>query len=155
MARYLVIATPEELNLPAAKEAAAGRVVLITGIGAVNVIRALADIPRDANILNVGYCGSPDLPIGTAIHIGSVKTFHPGYPFPEEETYLAAPVKNNHPCLTAGDFVSDGAAVPPGAVVDMELAYIAALGFNNLAAVKYVSDNLSLQQYSETVKEAR
>ena len=151
MAKYLVVATPEELNLPAAKEAT-DRVAIITGIGGTNVIRALCDIPRGADILNVGYCGSPDLPIGTAVRIGSVKTYHPGYDFPEVTYYLAAGTKYSHPCLTAGDFVAGGAAVPAGAVVDMELAFIAALGFKELTAVKYVSDNLSVEQYNAAVR---
>lgn len=156
MNKYLIIATPEELALPAAKEALAkGRVALITGIGGANVIRALADLPRESDILNVGYCGSPSLPAGTEIHIGSVRTFHPGVDFPEETFYLDAPPKKAHLCLTAGDFVTGAAGIPEGAVVDMELAYVAALGFVGLSAVKYVSDNLSLQQYQDTIEEAR
>lgn len=156
MNKYLIIATPDELNLPAAKDALAeGRIALITGIGGANVIRALADIPREADILNVGYCGSPSLPSGAQVNIGSVRTFHPGVDFPEETFYLSAPPKRAHLCLTAGDFVTGAAGIPEGAVVDMELAYIAALGFVGLSAVKYVSDNLSLQQYKDTVTEAR
>ena len=34
-------------------------------------------------------------------------------------------------------------------VFDMELAYIAALGFENLYSIKIVSDNLSLHTYRE------
>ena len=34
-------------------------------------------------------------------------------------------------------------------VFDMELAYIAALGFENLCSIKIVSDNLSLHTYRE------
>ena len=34
-------------------------------------------------------------------------------------------------------------------VFDMELAYIAALGFKHLHSLKYVSDNLSLHKYHE------
>ena len=34
----------------------------------------------------------------------------------------------------------------------MELAYICALGFKNVEAIKIVSDNLSLKQYDKNVK---
>ena len=34
-------------------------------------------------------------------------------------------------------------------VFDMELAFIAAMGFKNLHALKYVSDNLSLHAYHD------
>ena len=32
--------------------------ILITGVGGLNVIKALKNIPRDTEILNIGYCGS-------------------------------------------------------------------------------------------------
>ena len=37
-------------------------------------------------------------------------------------------------------------------VFDMELAYIAALGFERVSALKVVSDNLSLHAYHEVTK---
>lgn len=52
-------------------------------------------------------------------------------------------------CLTAGDFVLDGADLPEKSVVDMELAYIAAFGFASVMSIKYVSDALNLRQYNE------
>ena len=51
---------------------------------------------------------------------------------------------------TAGDFVTSG-QLPEHSVVDMELAYILALGFHNVQATKYVSDNLNYQQYEQTI----
>ena len=48
-------------------------------------------------------------------------------------------------CLTGTDFVLESNV--SGCVFDMELAYIKALGFENVIAYKYVSDNLDLQEY--------
>ena len=50
-------------------------------------------------------------------------------------------------CYTNCDFVL--ASDYKDCVFDMELAFIAALGFKNLHSFKYVSDNLSLHAYHE------
>ena len=54
-------------------------------------------------------------------------------------------------CYTSNDFVLE--TDKKGCVFDMELAFIAALGFKDLVAFKYVSDNLDLQEYRETANE--
>ena len=144
--RYLIVATPDELELPFAKYIRDDRTVIVTGVGGTNVIRALRDVPRDAAVINVGYCGAPHQPIGCALWIGDVRLYHPNVEF-EEPVFNLGPHETT--CLTAGDFVMDGRGLPKNCVVDMELAYIAALGFTDLQAVKYVSDNLSLKQYEK------
>lgn len=145
--RYLVVATQDELKIPQAKEAAKDRAVIVTGVGGTNTIIALRDLPKDADILNVGYCGSWHLAIGTAVKIGVCRTYHRNCNFIEKTFYLA---NGNYLCLTAGDFVKDS-DVPKDAVVDMELAYIAALGFTNLKSIKIVSDHLDYEQYEDTI----
>ena len=50
-------------------------------------------------------------------------------------------------CYTNTDFVL--ASDYKDCVFDMELAFIAALGFKNLHSLKYVSDNLSLHAYHD------
>lgn len=145
--RYLVVATQDELKIPQAKEAAKDRAVIVTGVGGTNTIIALRDLPKDADILNVGYCGSWHLAIGAAVKIGVCRTYHRNCNFIEKTFYLA---NGNYLCLTAGDFVKDS-DVPKDAVVDMELAYIAALGFTNLKSVKIVSDHLDYEQYEDTI----
>ena len=149
--RYLIVATEAELSLPMAQAALQGgyRTPIVTGVGATNIINALRNLPRHADILNVGYCGSISFPVGTEHLIGSCRLWHPNVDFPEL-TYRLGPYQVT--CLTSGDFVLDGAKLPPHSVVDMELAYIAAFGFQALGAIKYVSDNLNLQQYEESVK---
>ncbi len=56
-------------------------------------------------------------------------------------------------CLTGTDFVLESNT--KGCVFDMELAYIKALGFENVIAYKYVSDNLDLQEYREKLKDEK
>ena len=58
-----------------------------------------------------------------------------------------------HPkkCLTGTDFVLKSDV--KNCLFDMELAYIKALGFKDVVAFKYVSDNLDLQEYREKLNE--
>lgn len=147
--RYLVVATEDELILPAAREQIDGRRVIVTGVGGTNVIRALRDIPKDADILNVGYCGSANFAVGTALTIGRARLYHPNVEFAEQTFILGSGAGL---CLTAGDFVNE-ADIPTDAVVDMELAYICALGFTNLKSIKIVSDHFDYDQYEKTIKD--
>ena len=145
MSNYLVVATEDELLLPWAKSNLCQRDVIITGVGGSNVIKALRNIPKDSDILNVGYCGSSYYPIGEDIWIHATRLWHPNVDFAEPVFFLdndGASV-----CLTAGDFVTAGEGLPDRAVVDMELAYIAAFGFKRIRSVKRVSDNLNYLQY--------
>jgi len=152
MKKYLIVATQKELELPAAKQAVElfGYTPIVTGVGGVNVIRRVRNLPREAYILNVGYVGSPLLPIGTEVQIGTVHSYHPGITFAEEATVIST--TDLTPCYTAGDFVEGNASLPLDCVVDMELAYIAAFGFAKIAAVKYVSDNLDYDQYQANIQ---
>lgn len=52
------------------------------------------------------------------------------------------------------DFCTDPSNLPPGCVVDMELAYIAAYfsEFGAVGAIKYVSDNLNKEQYAKCLR---
>ena len=50
-------------------------------------------------------------------------------------------------CYTNTDFVLQSNY--KDCVFDMELAFIASLGFKNLQSLKYVSDNLSLHAYHD------
>lgn len=144
---YLIVATEDELKLPWSEVAMnIGYLPRVVGVGGTNIIRALKDIPRDSHIFNVGYAGSLCYPVGMARHIGRVRLHHPNVDF-QEEAFELGPYDTV--CLTAGDFVLDGADLPEKSVVDMELAYIAAFGFASVMSVKYVSDALNLRQYDE------
>ena len=143
--KYLVVATQEELNLPAAQDEE--RVPIVTGVGGANVIKALQGLHLAADILNVGYCGSRAFPVGHVCEIGECRTYHPNCDF-EERTFKIN--GGDVLCLTSGDFVVGG-ELPHNSVVDMELAYIAAMGFKNLKSVKYVSDSLDYEQYTKEI----
>lgn len=147
--RYLLVAMREELKLPAAQRAMAdGYTPIVTGVGAVNIIRATSNLPKSASILNVGYCGSTYFPVGDVVRPGAVRTYHPNIEY-EEPVRRIKTGELGVTCYTAGDFVTS-----PGekfAVYDMELAYIAAL-FRDVAAVKYVSDGNSIEQFEGRAK---
>ena len=56
MKHLVVIAEKEELKL-VEKLGYNHYPVLITGVGALNVIETLKDIPRDTVLINIGYAG--------------------------------------------------------------------------------------------------
>ena len=163
MKKLVVIAEKEELKLVEELGYGGGQ-VLITGVGAMNVINALKDLPKDMTIVNIGYAGSKDLEPGKYYAIDSVSMYHPNVNYPEKEVCLGmhytVAYENEErfnanekivSCYTSNDFVLE--TDKKGCVFDMELAFIAALGFENLVAVKYVSDNLDLQEYREKFNE--
>ena len=52
-------------------------------------------------------------------------------------------------CFTSCDFVGDKTA--ENSVFDMELAFIAALGFAKLESYKVISDNIDYEEYKNTI----
>lgn len=143
----VVIATKDELHL--VKELKYDHFpILITGVGGMNVINALKDIPRDTEILNIGYAGSNKLDIGTIVQVNKVQTYHPSVDFYECNSNNLTIGKYN--CYTSTDFVTHCDIEEP-CVFDMELAFICALGFKVVRSIKKVSDNLSLKEYENTI----
>ena len=140
--RLVVVATNDESRL------ADGYVGLVTGVGALNVIRNLAPIDRNTPILNVGYAGSNSIPVGTRVRVGKVSSYHPNVKF-DEPTYK---LDGEIPCYTSSDFVTQTDIDEP-CVFDMELAYILAMGFTDVVSEKVVSDNLSMGEYERNVGE--
>ena len=131
--------------------------VLFTGVGAINIIRSLQDLDREAELYNIGYAGSANFDIGTWVEVSEVRLNHPNVTYPEpklmliDET-LGVELPLDHEtrravCYTNTDFVL--ASDYKDCVFDMELAFIAALGFKHLHSLKYVSDNLSLHSYHD------
>jgi len=130
--------------------------LIFTGVGGINIIRSLQSLDRDAEIINIGYAGSANFDIGTWVQVTEVRLNHPNVTYPEPELHLSndlqqPPTTSNNliraVCYSNCDFVlqSDYS----DCVFDMELAFIAALGFKKLSSFKYVSDNLSLHTYHE------
>ena len=126
--------------------------ILYTGVGGINIIRNLQQLDRDTEVYNVGYAGSANFDLGTWVNVTEVRLNHPNVTYPEPELKLSnlqSPISNvkQAPCYTNCDFVL--ASDYKDCVFDMELAFIAALGFKQVHSIKYVSDNLSLHAYHE------
>lgn len=148
MKGYVVIATKDEINL--IDDRYRNFPIIITGVGGTNVVRALNDIPRDTMIVNIGYAGGLNLKVGEVCQIGCCSTFHPNVVFDEKVFTLKY---GDMMCYTSGDFVLREQVIDQTerCVFDMELAYILAMGFENVVSFKKVSDNLNLKQYEKTV----
>lgn len=130
--------------------------VVVTGVGALNVLQVLRDMPRDTRLLNIGYAGSANYDLGSAVFVDEVRLNHPNVSYPEPQlllspcvpAYLRTPEACIHSvCYSNTDFVLQSDY--RDCVFDMELAYIAGMGFKHLSALKIVSDNLSLHTYRE------
>ncbi len=143
----IVIATNDEIKL-AEKYNLNNEEVIKTGVGGLNVIEKLKDIDKDTPILNVGYVGSNNIKKGEMVKIGKTKLYHPNVEY-DEPTYNLE--DGEILCLTSNDFVLSTEIKKP-VVFDMELAYIIALGFKNVRSIKVVSDNLSYNEYEDSIK---
>ena len=159
----IVIATPKELELVdkiLGDQAYHYYPILVTGVGGTNVVEKLRDIPRDTPIINIGYAGSSNTKIGTIVEVSQCSIYHPNVEYNEsvfrlpkgafDDKVLDALSQKRMTCYTSNDFVLE--TKQHDCVFDMELAFICALGFENLRSIKMVSDNLSIDQY-ETVEE--
>ena len=126
--------------------------LVYTGVGAINIIRSLQDLDREAEVYNIGYAGSANFELGSWVEVTEVRLNHPNVTYPEPELKLE-PIGLSHQqvkqavCYSNCDFVL--ASDYKDCVFDMELAFIAALGFKHLHSLKHVSDNLSLHTYHD------
>ena len=131
--------------------------IIFTGVGAINIIRSLQSLHRAAQLYNIGYARSAHFDLVTWVEVSEVRLNHPNLTYPEPrlpliDESLGAELPLVHDplravCYTNTDFVL--ASDYKDCVFDMELAFIAALGFTHLHSLKYVSDNLSLHTYHE------
>ena len=140
--KFIVIATAAESLL--IREEHKHLPVIVTGVGAINVIKALSHLSKDTEIINYGYVGSINLPISKTYEIGQVGLFHPNVTYKEHQLKLEGDTK----CYTSCDFVLQSDT--QDCVYDMELAYIAAMGFKKVRAYKTVSDHLDYSEYERT-----
>ena len=157
MAKYIVMAEEGEHGLLDQLKEQTGldlsdATLIYTGVGAINIIRSLQNLDREAEIYNVGYAGSANFDLGTWVEVTEVRLNHPNVTYSEPElpiTNHQSPITNVKQalCYSNCDFVL--ASDYRDCVFDMELAFIAALGFKNLHSFKYVSDNLSLHAYHD------
>ncbi|MBO4250128.1 MAG: hypothetical protein J5884_02620 [Paludibacteraceae bacterium] len=157
MSKYIVMAEEGEQGLLNQLQEQTGldlsdAQLIYTGVGAINIIRSLQNLDREAEVYNIGYAGSANFDIGTWVEVTEVRLNHPNVTYPEPELKIAnsqKPIANVKQalCYTNTDFVLQSDY--KDCVFDMELAFIAALGFKHLHSFKYVSDNLSLHAYHD------
>lgn len=147
----IVVATDEEYKI--AKKRFKRHLIIKTGVGGINVIRKLKHFPKWLKIINFGYVGSNNIPIGTEVKIFESKLYHPNVEYLEPSYLLNCNLLEDNlvDCYTSNDFVLN-TDIKESVVFDMELAYIMALGFKNVTSIKIVSDNLSLKEYEKQVE---
>lgn len=144
----IVIAEESELKL-VEKLGYKGENYIVSGVGGINIINALKDIDKNEEILNIGYAGSNTLEVGLVVDVSESTLYHEKVSYLEPIYSLHSKNDNNIRCYTSTDFVTKTNIETP-CVFDMELAFICALGFKNVRALKYVSDNLNYNQYKST-----
>ena len=120
--------------------------VVITGVGGTNVVRNLRRYPQDTHIINIGFAGSASIPKGSVVRVKEVSLYHPECEYDEPVMTLA---KEGVRCYTSCDFVGDKQA--ENSVFDMELAFIAALGFWRVESIKVISDSIDYEEYERTI----
>ncbi len=153
MAKYIIMAEEGEHDLLNQVKEKLGldlsdAELIYTGVGAINIIQHLQHLDREAEIYNIGYAGSANFDIGSWVEVTEVRLNHPAVSYSEPELRLQVTGYGLQAvCYSNCDFVLQSDY--KDCVFDMELAFIAALGFKNLHSLKYVSDNLSLHTYHE------
>ena len=128
MSVLVVVAEAEEIKL--IPRAYKDLPVLVAGVGAKMLDTLLNIDPSVDVVVNVGYCGSKELPIGTIVY--------------EPE------------CETVDDFAEgENYPITEGKVLDMENRWLERWCNKHdvgLKVIKVVSDNLSYVQYKKTLK---
>ena len=141
-----VVATEDEK----ARFVPVGEESIVTGVGYANVFDALKSVPRDRQIINIGYAGSNKIPVGKLCNIAVVENYHPNASYESDKIYILEDdgVINGYVCYTSNDFVTKTSIQDP-CVFDMELYAICAMGFSAVKAKKLITDNLSARQYKD------
>ena len=62
--------------------------LIYTGVGAINIIRTLQSLDREADLINIGYAGSANFDLGTWVEVTEVRLNHPNVTYPEPELKL-------------------------------------------------------------------
>lgn len=121
---------------------------VLMGVGAGNVIKTCAALPEGTNVVNIGYAGSNNTPIGEIMVVSdSYRLVNGNYNFVDHANPLHI-ADNGLPCYTNNDFVTETDKTD-AVLFDMELNYIAAFSprINLLASIKIVSDNLDVDVF--------
>ncbi|MCQ2158009.1 MAG: hypothetical protein MJY53_06435 [Bacteroidales bacterium] len=144
----LVILAAEEAEYNKCRETFPEIECIMTGVGAGNVIKACCALPKGTRIINIGYAGSNNIEIGTVSLVSDSFRYTDGnYKFDDHANPLHL-LDEGLPCYTGNSFFTESDRTEP-TLYDMELNYIASFSphLEVVAAVKIVSDNLSLDDY--------
>ena len=149
----IVILAAEEAEYNKCREIFPGIECIKTGVGAGNVIKACCNLPKGTRIINIGYAGSNNIEIGTVCLVSDSFRYTDGnYKFDDHANPLHLS-DEGLPCYTGNSFFTESDRTEP-TLYDMELNYIASFSprLELLAAVKIVSDNLSVDEYLNNAK---
>lgn len=148
MMEKLVILAAEEAEYRKCKECFPEVECILMGVGAGNVIKTCSALPEGTKVINIGYAGSNQLPVGTVTMVSqSYRKVLGTYKFVDYANPLPLQ-QDGYPCYTNNDFVTESDKTEP-VLFDMELNYIAAFTphVNLVASIKIVSDNLSIDVF--------
>lgn len=143
-----VILAAEEAEFNKCRECFPDMECILSGVGAGNVIRTCSGLPEGTRVISIGYAGSNCLEIGTVSLVSdSYRLMDDSYRFEDYANPLHLS-DEGYPAYTSNSFVTSSEMTEP-ALFDMELNYIAAFtpGIELVAAVKIVSDNLSVEDF--------
>ena len=149
----LVILAAEEAEYNKCRETFPEIECIMTGVGAGNVIKACCNLPKGTRIINIGYAGSNNVEIGTVSLVSDSFRYTDGnYKFDDHANPLHLS-DEGLPCYTGNSFFTESDRTEP-TLYDMELNYIASFSprLELFAAVKIVSDNLSVNDYGNNAK---
>lgn len=125
------------------------KIIVFGGWGDTAVIKKLSrmffdgEFNKNDNFFNIGYAGSNEFPIGTAVVVGTVAKEIPSHTV-KEPTFKID--KESHvKCYSSLNFVE---STKHTGVFDMEL-YTLATFFPKIKSVKIVSDNLNYHEYKQ------
>ena len=149
----IVILAAEEAEYNKCREIFPEIECIRTGVGAGNVIKACSDLPKGTRIINIGYAGSNNVEIGTVSPVSDSFRYTDGnYKFDDHANPLHLS-NEGLPCYTGNSFFTESDRTE-STLYDMELNYIASFSphLELVAAVKIVSDNLSVDDYVNNAK---
>lgn len=143
-----VILAAEEAEYKKCREMFPDVECILMGVGAGNVIKTCSQLPEGTRVLNIGYAGSNNLPIGTICIVSDSYRLVNGHYFFTDHANPLHLSAEGHPCYTNNDFVTESDKTDT-TLFDMELNYIAAFTprINLVGSIKIVSDNLSIETF--------
>ena len=116
---------------------------VIVGINATDI----PAITEEDIIINIGYCGAYNVPVGSIIEPSEVYDIYSGKSIKLDKLFECDDIK----CYTSDEFVTEP-VVKDKSIYDMELYKLAKLPHKHIYSLKIVSDNLNeddCEQYND------